>query len=105
MSQNIKHIKYTVVSNQKGQKKEVRFSDLEIVALVKYVKEQIYTFDEVVRVRQEITTYNIHKTKTVNLLKSQKPPKVRKMRVYNGLYYNSIDFTQFCQILGYSSGR
>ena len=99
MSKNIKHIKYTVELSPYNSAKKIEFSELEISALLNYVKDKIDNYDEVVRVNQEITTYNIHNTQTVNLLKSQQPPKTRKMRVYNGLHYNSIDFAQFYQIV------
>jgi len=99
MSQNIKHTKYTVEPSPYNHAKKIEFSELEIPALLNYVKDKIDNFDEVVIVNQEVTTYNIHNTKTVNLLKSQQLPKIRKMRVYNGLYYNSISFSQFCKIV------
>ena len=97
MSQNIKYTKYTVNG--------IEFGDLETTALVRYVKEQIDMTNNVVDVLQETTTYNIHNTKPVNLLKSQIPPKKRTMRVYNGVWYRSSSFEQFCKRSGYNDGN
>ena len=93
MSKNIKYTKYTVNG--------IEFGDLETTALVSYVKEQLEKTDNVVKVLQETTTYNIHNTKPVNLLKSQIPPKKRQMTVYDGHCYKSINLEQFCRIVGY----
>jgi hypothetical protein len=94
MSKNIKYTKYIVNG--------IEFGDLQTAALASYVKEQIDITDNVVNVLQETTTYNVHNTKPVKLLKSQVPPKKRNMRVYNGLHYRSISFDQFYEMINRS---
>ena len=91
MSQNIKYIKYSVNG--------IEFNDFEKMSLVSYVKKQINITNTVVEVLEETTTYNIHIHNTNVSTKGQMPPKKRTMRVYNGLYYNSISFAQFCEMV------
>ncbi|MBO4745620.1 MAG: hypothetical protein J5613_00935 [Alphaproteobacteria bacterium] len=100
MSQNIKYTKYKVELERDGRKQVIEFGDLEVLSLVACVKEQVCVFDKPIKVIRETTTYNLHNTKPVNILKSQNPTKKDEWTVWNGLY-RTVPFAQFCGFLGY----